>query len=160
MPSLIDQDFDAPITFQRRPIDIPGEMRPAWRIAFIVLMLHVCCRGKRSSIQRLHVFSWCNRSAQSSNLLTRALTERLAPGQVLVRIEPSLARAVDLAIGARLLERETKDRVTLTADGISFAEEIIEIPNLLEREKEWAAALGQRVTESFVNSIFHHGVVK
>ncbi|MEL6898523.1 MAG: hypothetical protein AAFP90_20700, partial [Planctomycetota bacterium] len=117
MESLLEEDLTASVVFRRRPIDIPGDMRPAWRISFIVLMLYQCCRGGKSSIRRLHVFNWCGRSADAGNLLRRAVSERVSPGAVLVRIEPSLARAVDFAIGARLLDRDGKDRVKITMDG-------------------------------------------
>jgi hypothetical protein len=154
MPDLLDDELSIPIVFRRRPVDIPGDMRPAWRIAFLVLMLNLCCRGGRSSIRRLHVFNWCSRTNEGSNLLRRAIAERVLPGTVLVRIEPSLARAVDFAVGAGVLERESKDRVKLTGEGRRLANEIMEDETVLLREKQWAAALKQAVTEDFVDSIF------
>lgn len=154
MESLLEEDLTASVVFRRRPIDIPGDMRPAWRIAFIVMMLKQCCRGGKSSIRRLHVLNWCGRSAEAGNLLRRAVSERISPGAVLVRIEPSLARAVDFALGAKLLERDGKDRVKLTKDGHELANEVLADSEVLVREKEWAAALGHTVTEGFVNGIF------
>lgn len=157
MPDLLDETLNIPIIFRRRPIDIPGDMRPAWRISFLVLMLSQCCRGRKSSVRRLHVFNWCNRSAESGNLLQRAIRERIEPGKVLVRIEPSLARAVDLGVGAGLLTREGKDGVKLSPQGIELAGEIMADEKVFVREKEWAAALGQLVTEKFVEALFRHG---
>ncbi|WP_413431812.1 hypothetical protein [Crateriforma spongiae] len=154
MESLLEEDLTASVVFRRRPIDIPGDMRPAWRIAFIVMMLKLCCRGGKSSIRRLHVLNWCGRSAEAGNLLRRAVSERLSPGAVLVRIEPSLARAVDFALGAKLLDRDGKDRVKLTKGGHELADEVLADSEVLVREKEWAAALGQTVTEGFVDNIF------
>lgn len=157
MPDLLDELLNVPIVFRRRPIDIPGDMRPAWRISFLVLMLSQCCRGRKSSIRRLHVFNWCNRSAESGNLLQRALRERIEPGNVLVRIEPSLARAVDFGVGAGLFARDGKDGVKLLPAGIELASEIMADKDVFQREKEWAAALGQMVTEKFVDSVFKRG---
>jgi hypothetical protein len=73
---------------------------------------------------------------------------------VLIRIEPSLARAIDFAVGTGVLERESKDRVKLTPEGRRFANEIMDDESILSREKEWALALGQSVTEGFVDSMF------
>lgn len=154
MPDLLESNLSVPIVFRRRPIDIPGEMRPAWRIAFIVLMLHQCCRGGQSSIRRLHVFNWCSKTVEGSNLLRRAVSERLPPGSILVRIEPSLARAVDFAIGAGVLQREGKDRIKLSNEGRRLAVELIDDDSVLARQKQWATALGNTVTETFVDSIF------
>jgi hypothetical protein len=154
MSDLLDEELSVPVVFRRRPIDIPGDMRPAWRIAFVVLMLNLCCRGGQSSIRRLHVFNWCNRTTESRNLLRRAVSERVKPGTVLIRIEPSLARAIDFAVGAGVLEREGKDRVKLSSEGRKLANEIIADESILSREKEWAKSLGQSVTEGFVDSIF------
>jgi hypothetical protein len=154
MSDLLDEELDVPVVFRRRPVDIPGDMRPAWRIAFVALMLSQCCRGGQSSIRRLHVFNWCNRTTESRNLLRRAVGELVKPGAVLIRIEPSLARAIDFAVGTGVLERESKDRVKLTPEGRRFANEIMDDESILSREKEWALALGQSVTEGFVDSMF------
>ncbi len=73
---------------------------------------------------------------------------------MLIRIEPSLARAIDFAVGTGIVERERKDRVKLTPEGRRLANDIMDDESILMGEKEWALALGQSVTEGFVDSMF------
>jgi len=158
MPDPLIPELDVPVIFRQRPISVPGDLRPAWRISVIVLMLRKCCLQGRSSLRRLHVLSWAVRDAQVANALVRAIGGETPPDTVLVRIEPALNRAVDFAIGEGLLRRQSSDRVELTADGKDFAQDILSNTLVLGYEKQFVERIRFTVTEDFVKRMFELGV--
>lgn len=99
MPRIEIPELDAAFVFRRRPVAIPGDLRPSWRIGLLVQLLRRCCRGGRSTLARLHVLSWGIRTKESRRQLQDALNGHAAPDCLIVRLEPFLNRAVDLAIG-------------------------------------------------------------
>lgn len=150
-------ELDVPVIFRERPIAVPGDLRPAWRISVIVLLLRKCCRQGRSSIRRLHVLSWAVRNPHVGNALVRAVGGQVPPDAVLVRIEPALNRAVDFTIGEGLVRRKGSDRVELTADGNEMADSILADNTVLSREKHFAETIKLSVTEDFVRKMFEQG---
>ena len=58
-------EFDVQFSFQRRPISLPGDLRPTWRIGLLTILMVQCCRQQRSSLTRLHVLSWAVRSEEN-----------------------------------------------------------------------------------------------
>lgn len=157
MPDPLIPELDVPVIFRQRPISVPGDLRPAWRISVIVLMLRKCCLQGRSSLRRLHVLSWAVRDAVVANALIRAIGGEVPPDTVLVRIEPALNRAVDFAIGEGLIRRQSSDRVELTADGKDFADTILKDTIVLGYEKQFIERIGFKVTEDFVKRMFELG---
>jgi hypothetical protein len=75
---------------------------------------------------------------------------------LIVRIDPALNRAVDLAHGAKLLTKVNGDRVQLTSLGKSVADAISSDSSLLSEEQAFMTSLGFRVTEQLVKSIFSY----
>ena len=75
----------------------------------------------------------------------------------MVRIEPSLNRAVDFALGEGLVRRLPKDRIQLTPAGVALADEIDEREDLFVTEKQLVNAIGRKVTEALVSRIFGQG---
>lgn len=150
-------ELNVPVIFRQRPISVPGDLRPAWRICVIVLLLQKCCRQCRSSTRRLHVLSWAVRDAEVGRALIRAIDGEVPPDTVLVRIEPALNRAVDFAIGEGLIRRQSSDRVELTADGKELAETIMKDTVVLGTEKAFVESIRFAVTEDFVKKMFERG---
>lgn len=54
-------NFDK-ITFKRKPIPIPVDYRPTYKISIIILVLKFCCNSETSSLLKLHLFSWVVKS--------------------------------------------------------------------------------------------------
>lgn len=147
-------EFTVPFTFQRRPTSIPADLRPGWRIGVVLLLLRKCCRNNRTSFGRLHVLNWGIRSKATRLALTRTANGNSPLDALIVRVEPSLNRAVDFAIGEGLVERLSKSRLQLTATGIVLADEIDRQEDLFATEKQFVAAIGKNITESLVSDIF------
>ncbi|MCP4675919.1 MAG: hypothetical protein GY854_10520 [Deltaproteobacteria bacterium] len=149
-------ELDVPFVFNRRATAVPGDLRPLWRMNLVLLLLRKCCRGGKSSFARLHVLSWASLSPENRSLLVRVLDEEEMVESLVVRVEPSLNRAVDFAIGEGLVRRVSGDRYELTPTGVARADALFEAEECLNEEKAFVEQIGRRVTEGLVNELFAH----
>jgi hypothetical protein len=140
--------------FRRRPVAIPADLRPAWRIGLIVLLMKNCCRGGRTSLSRLQVLSWGFRSAEGRTQLQAAVDGRLSPDALVVRFEPFLVQAIDFAVGEGLLKRNGGNKIELTEAGFRLAEELEIEGSAFEAERSFMAILRMKVSEDLVNRMF------
>lgn len=140
-------DFDRPFTFKRRPIPMPAEVRPPWKVAELLLILQLSSRGGKSTLKRLHLLNWAIRSPANRKAFgeSRSATSPLLKFNV--RFEPAFSRAIDLASGQKLIEWVGGDRVQLSASGTELAQKILEQPNTLEDERTFLLSIGKSVTE-------------
>ena len=157
MPDIFIPELDSPILFRARPVAIPADLRPLWRMRAVLLLRRKCCRQGRSSLARIHVLNWALRTSEAGRQLVQAIEGTVSPDAVLVRIEPSLNRAVDLARGHGLIRQVGGDRIELTPGGRQFAETILNDPVVFGREKHFCERIGLHATEAFVNRIFNRG---
>jgi hypothetical protein len=154
LASLDIPELRTPFVFRKRPIAIPADLRPGWRIGLLVLLLKNCCRNRRTSFARLHVLSWGLRTAQSRRQLQAAVEGRLSPDSLIVRFEPFLVQAVDFAIGEGLVRREGGAKIELTALGLKLAEELEGAESTFDVEKRFMAVIRTKVSEDLVNKMF------
>ena len=140
--------------FRRRPVAIPGDLRPGWRIGLLVLLLNNCCRAGRTSLTRLHVLSWGIRTNESRRALRAALSRTFSPSSLVVRFEPFLNRAVDFAIGEGLVRRSGGNKIELTPNGRKLAEELASIETAYVVERQFIEEIQLNVTEALVNHMF------
>lgn len=147
-------ELEATFTFRRRPVALPGDLRPTWRIGLLSLLLRHCCRQQRSSLTRLHVLNWAVRSEANHEDLTALIEGKLSPDQLIVRFDPAFNRAIDFAIGEGLVKRVDGSRIELTEQGKTFAEVISKDSEVYITEKEMIGAIKQKVSETLVDNIF------
>jgi hypothetical protein len=152
--SIAIPELDVPFIFSRRPIDVPADLRPAWRIGLLILLLKNCCREGKARFTQLHVLNWGVRSEENREALENALHGSVGADALLVRIEPSLNRAVDLAIGEGLVARRSGDQIELRDSGHALADEIGSDATLYRTEKEFMQRIRKRVTGRFVDGLF------
>lgn len=153
--SEFDLSFlDAPVIFRKRPVSVPADLRPLWRIYILLLFLRKCCRQNRSSFARLHVLSWAVLLPENRESLLAVVNDEQSPDSIIIRVEPSLNRAVDYAIGAGLIRRENGNRFMLTPTGITAADQIEEQDDCLTEEKAFMDKLGKKITETLVDELF------
>ncbi len=135
-------------TFTRRPEPVPGEFRPRWKAALILLALYYCGRGKAgaSSINKLKILSWASRDAETQKALIRFLEGNPRPDDVLLRHEPALVRAINLCSGSGLIAREGES-LSLTDAGVQLASVIGREANLMQEEMAFLQLIGKRLSE-------------
>jgi hypothetical protein len=154
LKSLGFPELNTEILFSRRPVDISGDLRPTWRVGLLVLLMKLCCRQGKVRFRQLHVLNWGIRSRENRETLEGAIQGQVALDSLLVRIEPSLNRAVDLAIGEGLIKRNSGDQLQLTDKGLVLADAIEQDDNVLHPEKEFMARIRKKVSEAFVDDLF------
>ena len=100
----LERALDVPFTFKRRPVPLPGDMRPVWRLHVLVLLLDQCWGGKATH-QQLHVLNWAIRTEETRAAFLQFVHGHRAPNQTIVRYDPSLNRAVDFAFAEGIAAR-------------------------------------------------------
>jgi hypothetical protein len=144
----------AHFSFQRRPTPVPGDMRIAWRVSLILLMLSAL-RSNRASLAKLHILNDAIRSNQISRLRDAIDTgTKILPWNL--RVEPAFARAIDFVIGERLAEwTKTGGRASLqlTRTGLAAATKIEKGENLLEQERAVISEHANKLTEVRVSAL-------
>jgi hypothetical protein len=150
--SLLDALLDGPFELTPRPEPIAGDLRLAWSIAIVVLMLGRS-RGKRASLQKLHFLAHSVRTGQTRQEAQRVFDGALNPTDFVVRVEPWLNRSIAFAKGARLLDLEGGKNVRLTRAGMEMLEELSTAAPVLVEEKAFIDAIVPRATEGAVEKI-------
>jgi hypothetical protein len=141
--------LDVRFTFRRRPLDLPGDLRPNWRVPLLVLMLRVSCRGGKSSLFKLHLLNWTIREDERQAALLRNIGDSPDYSEIGFQVEPSFVKAIQLAVGEGLIERLSKSRVRITEKGRQFATDILG-SHCLAEEKAFLENLGVRLAEKWV----------
>lgn len=144
--------LDVPFRFTPRPDPVPPELRPAWRVAVLLLILEKC-RGAKATWKQLHFLNWAVRSREGQGVLLRAFEGVADPSQIIVRYEPALDRAVDLAVGHRLATWEDGHQLALTDKGKAVLAQLSEPLAPLERERQFLASLPGKISQSTVDRI-------
>ena len=83
---------------------IPGDLRVAWRLALVTLVVNKC-RGARASWNQVHVLSWALLTRMETPELTRRLSGHRAFSDRPIGVDPGVNAAIDLAFGYGLLTR-------------------------------------------------------
>jgi len=150
---LDDMDLDdVHFQFSRRPSPLPADLRAEWRLAVILLILKKCW-GERATLRQLHVLNWAVRTAKSRDAFIKILSHDRRLDDPVVRFEPSLNRALALALAENLLLREPNGTIRLTEKGSKITEEIMRVSTCLVGEKEFLSRITRKVTQRQVDDL-------
>ena len=138
--------------FTKRPMSIPGDLRLAWRLAVLCLLLQ---RGRANSLalEHLHVLWWAIRSDANRAMFLRWFDGNGRPDELLVRYDPSLSATLDLAIGQRLVSMSSAGSVNLTATGVALAVEVATQTDALASERAFLDRLPNRITQTKIKEL-------
>lgn len=142
-------------SFRERPTPVPGDLRIRWRISLILLLLN-SSRGKKASLAKLYVLSDAVQSAEALRSLDAILHGQRSELTWRVRVEPALARALDLMVGDKLADWTTvSDRigVHLTTKGETAAKAVGEFEDALVEQKAALLSVGSAITETLVTRL-------
>ncbi|WP_269937476.1 hypothetical protein [Arthrobacter sp. HY1533] len=135
-----------PAVFSRRNDAIPGDLRIAWRLCVLSIVLQRF-RANKSSLENLHTMWWAIRSDDTRQLLLRWLEDDKRPDEIIVRFDPSLSATVDLALGSGLVYRANTGAIVLQPSGLALANEIWVEDNVLVEEKKFLSKLPRNLTQ-------------
>lgn len=146
-------NIDIPFIFRQRPTPLTGDLRPAWRMGLVLLML-LHSRGKKATLQKLHVLNSACRSVRTRSDFLRYVQGEARKDEIIPRVEPSLNRALNLARGEGLVEIENGKNIKLTPTGLELAKKLDETPDCLDAEKAFLTQVGSFATEGRVEDLF------
>ena len=148
---LIARAMDRPFTFREQPVPTPAEFRPKWKTALIVVLMGACY-GRRASWHQLQVLNWASRSAEGQRSFERLKSGRGRPDDVVVRYDPLLDRAIDLALFDKLIERRGRgDTFALTVRGARVID-VLRERDVLSSERAFLQRVSP-VTQALVDSL-------
>lgn len=146
------EEIPSPPHFTRRPVNIPGDFRTAWRLTVLTMLLSRG-RGKVLAIDHLHVLWWAIRTSKTRDLFLRWLQGDKGPDELLVRFDPSLTVTVDLAIGCGLATKEPSGRIRLTSSGVKIAATAENEETVLLIEKVFLSSLPRHITQRQIREL-------
>jgi hypothetical protein len=150
--SLRDLLLDGPFELSARPEPIPGDLRLAWGIALVVLILGRS-RAKRASLQKLHFMAHSARTRTTRDQAQRLFDGTLNTADMIVHVEPWLNRALAFARAAHLVSLEHGGPARLTDSGIQTFEQISSAESLLVEEKVFLDDIAKQATEGAIEKI-------
>ena len=151
-PDFLETLLDGPFELTSRPEPVPGDLRMAWGIALIILILGRS-RGKRASLQKLHFMAHSARTKESREEVRRVFTGDRGPADLVVRVEPWLNRAIAFAKAAGLITLEHGRSLKLTDDGLKTLERISSADSVMTEERNFLDVISPRATERAVEKV-------
>ena len=133
--------------FTRRPMAIAAELRPDWKIGAVLLILHLSSHGGKSSLRRLHILNWALRSSKNRAEFEQVREHQQPLFSFQFRFEPALGRAINLAVGEKLIEWVGGDRLQITAKGKRWVTEILKDEDVMQEERDFLKRIGKSITE-------------
>lgn len=142
------------ISFTQRPIPIPADYRPMYKISLLVLILRLCCRGETANLLKLHLFSWALSSEINTIKLQDYVISNFQSDFSVWGIEPALNRALQFAIAEGICEVVNGKSYKLTEKGFRLYEMIRADKDLFDKEKAFLNFIGKsKITDKRINDM-------
>lgn len=150
----IDFPFQAidKLAFKPRPLPLPASLRPFYRIALIILVLKINCRGNAATLFTLQFFNWLLKSSSLQEMIEDKLTYQSIFTLELIHLDPMVNLALNYAFASNLISITSQSRSNpkykLTEKGHKFANLIIQDEQLaLAKEQKFLERIGLKITE-------------
>lgn len=142
------------LSFTKKPIPLPAEYRPMYKIALIVMILKYSCRAETSNLLKLHLLSWALASKKNMIELQSYVTSNFKSDFSVWGIEPALNRALQLAVAENICEIVNGKNYKLTEKGNIFFDMINADIDLFDTEKSFLILIGKNtITDSRITSM-------
>lgn len=143
--------LNVPMNFAQRPDPVSPDFRPERRIAVCLLIVEKS-HSSKASWKAMHVLSWALQSPKRIQMLSNVKSGNDLFDLPVVRFEPALDRALDLALGLRFLTRIGSGPFGLTAGGQEALAEIHEA-GILQREVGALAAVSGKISNKDIERL-------
>lgn len=141
------------ITFSKKPISLPADYRPAYKIAQICLILEYSCIGKKSSLLKFHLITWAFKSIENRQTLLNFISNPQNSDLSVWGIEPTLNRALHIAVADNFCSYQ-KANYKLEEKGLEFIKKIEENGDILADEISFLKQIGKRgITEKTIQDL-------
>lgn len=140
--------LDSPFNFYRQPTPIPASLRPGRRVALLLLLV-AKSHGSGASWKGIQLLNWAIKDRDHIDLLLNLRQSLDLPDRPIVRFEPALDRAIDLAVGIGLLESRASRVFRLTEAGKRVVTKI-ERSDTLTQERGMLNLIAGKMTQKEV----------
>lgn len=140
--SLILTWLDAPLNFKSQANPIAPGFRAQRRVPLCLLLVQKSW-GERATWKSLHVLNWAIQSERRLSLVLGFRQAKDLPDRPIVRFDPALDRALDLAVGLGYLERPANGSFQLTDKGREVIADVIEADVLTDERAALASIKGK-----------------
>lgn len=147
------KDFEIKnIKFSKKPISIPVDYRPMYKIAQIVMILSITCIANKCSLLKLHLLSWALKDDENKDKVLELIKNNYEPDIAVWGIEPALNRALLFCVaeGICIIEH---GKYLLTKKGEEFFKLIVKA-DVFKEEFTFLNFVGKRkITDNRIESI-------
>lgn len=140
--SLILTWLDAPLNFRSQASPIAPAFRAQRRVPLCLLLVQKSW-GERATWKALHVMNWAIQSERRLSLVIGYRSARDLPDRPIVRFEPALDRALDLAVGLGYLQRLDSGSFQLTDPGREVIADVVKADVLTDERAALASIKGK-----------------
>lgn len=139
------------ILFNERPDAVPYNYRISYKIAQIVLILFKCGGRSSCSLVKISIIAMSLYTPNNQEVLIRLINnEATIP---IIRLDPSINRALLIAIADALVVQMKNEKFGLTPKGKLLANKILNDPELMKDEKKFLDKISLNLTEQKIESI-------
>lgn len=142
------------ITFTPRPIPVFSNLRPAYKISIITLILHLNCRKNTAPLLNIHFFNWV---LKSSSLRNQVLISNSYSGNFsldYIHLDPTVNIALKFAVGYGLITIMDKNKFALSSRGNVLASSILSSsPPIFSNDIETLKEIGKKITNVTIRNI-------
>lgn len=131
------------LSFTKRPISVPADYRPSYKIAQICLILKYACIGSKSGLLKLHLFSWAFKRTENCNELLEYVESNFQSDFSVWSIEPTLNRALHIATAEKYCSY-SKGTYKLDEKGLLFCDKIEADEEILFEEISLLKKIGKK----------------
>jgi hypothetical protein len=153
---LIDT-IRADFVFRAQPSPVPPVLRPAWKIAVLVLGLKKSGWAGKMSLTKAHVLNWAVRDEASRDMFLRMMRGDRRLEDVPVRFDPSFNRALDFAAAEKLVSLDRKTTgliIELLPEGWKLAQQLDGDDECLKAERTFFEQI-RRVSENRIHELLN-----
>lgn len=145
------------ISFTRRPVSLPADIRPFRRIGQLLLVLHLACSKGKAPILKIQFFNTLFSSSDKVDEFLENYELEKAIKNIHIRIDPFINRAISLAIGRKYIKVSGKDgHLQLLDKGEKLAIKITEDSEIFDSEKVILNFVRKSVSSAKLNRIFRN----
>lgn len=130
-----------------------GDLRMSWGMGILLLSLFYC-HGKKASFQKLQFLAHSIRTRKAREDVRALLGGRLRVGDISVRVEPWLNRAVSYAHGLGFVDVTKGRSAALTDRGREVAGALDADEDIFVEERVFLTEVTKKLTESQLTKIW------
>lgn len=148
------------VRVKKRPIAVPFNYRPIYKVTEILLILLKSCEPRKGcSIEKLHIIS----NVIKNNDELKELEEFIHGNNnvlLIIRYDPVINRAIKYAVAEKLIKIQKNQLMRLTTEGKKIANEVDRDNDIFVREKEILSKISVNLTEEKINALLSDWRIK